>query len=99
MVALDSVFQEEQNFTESPKSPEPVISKTPKKKKFVMNKPMKGLFHYADRHTLDQHVLKPLARGLGPTVDSNWKIANSKASASFKYASKIRALNQVCPMP
>ena len=76
MVSLDEV--------RPPTPPEPfaedvfeqVLKPSPRRKVFVVSKPMRGLFHYSDYQKLKESAKDILRKGTGGIVGSEqWRVA------------------------
>ena len=64
----------------------------------VINRPMKGLFHYEERQVLEEKAKMRLAVGLGPNTGTrDWTVANSKLQQKIVYSERLRAFHKVFP--
>lgn len=74
-------------------SPKPMRQK----RRSVVNKPMKGLFHIADMAKLRSDLKVPMSRGLGPAIvgTDQWNLAMSKVNAARDYSARVKEENRI----
>ena len=76
MVSLDEVRPPTPPVPSAQDVVEQVPKPSPRRKIFVVNKPMRGLFHYSDYHKLKESAKDTPSKGTGGIVGSEqWRVA------------------------